>query len=427
MGHTFFFLLAILLLCPFLQSENTQESKSVLTVSPSWLTPGASVTLKCEVQPPSAGWAFYWYKAVPDPTKKDYRYELLSDGINGTVEDFYIIRGQKNTAGYACRAEKANPDFITHYSQPKFVWSADAHPAASLTVSPEEDKHFTDHNVSLKCGGNLTEWKIRSYTVINNQSYLSDCSTWWTVTGSSCVINSQSHYEAVWWCESKSGEYSNAVSIPIYNRDLLLVSPFHPVTEGASITLTCRLRGQNTLSNVIFYHNDKLLQNDSRQELKISAVSQLDEGFYKCEHLGMVSPQSWMAVQAVFRLRSFSFFVLLVLGAGCGCTFIMLLLLLCCFRQSQEPDEFKDVTYASINWEKSGKKRGENEPEGDDVHFDLKTGAAVLVYGVLTKIQTERLTSTPRPSYDSTVRLSSIQSASDPHVSSINHPPRLCF
>ncbi|MED6282282.1 hypothetical protein CHARACLAT_030466, partial [Characodon lateralis] len=147
-------------------------------------------------------------------------------------------------------------------------------------------------------------------------------------------------------------------------RDLLLVSPVHPVTEGASIILTCRLRGQNTLSNVIFYHNDKLLQNDSKQELKISAVSQLDEGFYKCEHLGMVSPQSWMAVQAaVFSLRSFLFFVLLVLGAGCGCTFIMLLLLLCCFRQSQEPDEFKDVTYASINWEKSGKKRGENEPE----------------------------------------------------------------
>ncbi|MEQ2312092.1 hypothetical protein AMECASPLE_027390, partial [Ameca splendens] len=139
MGHTFFFLLAILLLCPFLQSEYTQEmmslseSKSVLTVSPSWLTPGALVTLKCEVQPPSAGWAFYWYKAVPDPTQKDYRYELLSDGINGTVEDFYIIHGQRNTAGYACRAEKANPDFFTHYSQPKFVWSADAHPAASLT------------------------------------------------------------------------------------------------------------------------------------------------------------------------------------------------------------------------------------------------------------------------------------------------------
>uniref|UniRef100_A0A3B3XCU1 Ig-like domain-containing protein n=1 Tax=Poecilia mexicana TaxID=48701 RepID=A0A3B3XCU1_9TELE len=87
---------------------------------------------------------------------------------------------------------------------------------------------------------------------------------------------------------------------------LLLVSPVHPVTEGASVTLSCRRRGENNISDVIFYHHDKLIQNDSRGELKISAVSQSDEGFYKCEHSGEVSPQSWMAVKAKVCLTCMS-------------------------------------------------------------------------------------------------------------------------
>ncbi|XP_030581360.1 Fc receptor-like protein 4, partial [Archocentrus centrarchus] len=38
----------------------SDKPRPVLTVSPSWLSPGASVTLNCEVEHPSAGWSFYW-------------------------------------------------------------------------------------------------------------------------------------------------------------------------------------------------------------------------------------------------------------------------------------------------------------------------------------------------------------------------------
>jgi len=88
-------------------------------VSPSWLSPGASVNLSCEVYPPSTGWRFYWYKAVPDRSQEDYRYELLADSINGTVEDSFIIHGQRRTAGYACRAGRGNQLNFTDYSKPK--------------------------------------------------------------------------------------------------------------------------------------------------------------------------------------------------------------------------------------------------------------------------------------------------------------------
>ncbi|CAI5669129.1 unnamed protein product [Oreochromis niloticus] len=100
------------------------KPRPVLTVSPSWLSPGASVTLNCQVEHPSAGWSFYWYKAVPDLSEKSSSYELLPDG-SGTAQDSYIIHGQTHTAGYVCRAGRGDPEYHTDHSQPKFVWSAE--------------------------------------------------------------------------------------------------------------------------------------------------------------------------------------------------------------------------------------------------------------------------------------------------------------
>uniref|UniRef100_A0A3P9NMH2 Ig-like domain-containing protein n=1 Tax=Poecilia reticulata TaxID=8081 RepID=A0A3P9NMH2_POERE len=267
---------------------------SILTVSPSWLNPGASVTLSCEVKPSSAGWRFYWYKAVPDLSKNSYRYELLPESISGTVQDSIIIHGQKHTAVFACRAGRGNPEDFTYYSEPKFIWSA-GQCVSVLSLSPDREQHFTSESVTLNCGGNSAEWRVKEIREINKLSLEPDCSYWGKMSGSSCTINSNWSHQAVYWCESETGEFSNSVNITVH--DLLLVSPVHPVTEGASVTLSCRRRGENKLSDVIFYHNDKLIQNDSRGELKISAVSQSDEGFYKCEHSGEVSPQSWMRVK----------------------------------------------------------------------------------------------------------------------------------
>ncbi|XP_072233020.1 Fc receptor-like protein 5 [Leuresthes tenuis] len=275
----------------------SSEPRPVLTVSPSWLSPGASVTLSCQVEHPSAGWRFYWYKAVPDWSKKSYSYELQPDSNTGIEHDSYIIHGQTHTAGYVCRAGRGDPEYYTYYSNTEFVWSADLHPAASLTVSPDRVQHFRDDPVSLNCEGNSAEWRVMMITETGLLSYCSE-SNWGTINGSSCNIKPYWTDNAVYWCESGSGEFSNAVNITGQSNDgVILVSPVHPVAEGDSVGLSCRRREQNTLSNVFFYHNDTLLQSDSRGELKISAVSQSDEGFYKCEHSGEVAPQSWISVK----------------------------------------------------------------------------------------------------------------------------------
>uniref|UniRef100_A0A8P4KBE8 Ig-like domain-containing protein n=1 Tax=Dicentrarchus labrax TaxID=13489 RepID=A0A8P4KBE8_DICLA len=269
-------------------------------------------------------WRFFWYKAVPDLSSNYYSSELLPGSSNGTEQDSYIVHGQTHTAGYKCRVGRGDPVYYTQDSKPKFVWSGDLHPSASLTVSPDRVQHFTSDSVSVNCEGNSTEWRVRTF---KENSYWSYCSSWGTMNGSTCNIDSYWQSDAVYWCESGSGEFSNAVNITIQKTDIILVSPVHPVNEGDSVSLSCRLRKQTFESNVFFYLNEKLIQNDTRRELNISAVSKSDEGFYKCQYSQRMSAQSWMSVN-VSRPESSPFPLPLIVGLVCGIILIIILLLL---------------------------------------------------------------------------------------------------
>ncbi|XP_062300418.1 Fc receptor-like protein 5 [Scomber scombrus] len=318
----------------------------VLTVSPLWLSPGDSVTLSCEVEHPSAGWRFYWYKTVPKLSDNSYIYELLPGSIKGTEQDSYIIHGPTHTARYKCRAGRGDPVYYTQHSKPGFVWSGDVHSAVTLIVSPDRVQHFTSDSVSLSCEGNFTKWRVRSFP---EDRYRSDCYNWRSMTGSTCNIYSDQQSDAVYWCESGSGEFSNAVNITIQKADIILVSPVHPVTEGQSVTLGCKLKRGQLLSNVFFYQNDKLIQNDTRRELKISAVSKSDEGFYKCEYSGEESAQSWMSVQAVSRPENSSSLIRLIVGLVCGVVLIILLILLYLYRRSKDSHSVRPIQSESTN------------------------------------------------------------------------------
>ncbi|XP_065806823.1 Fc receptor-like protein 5 isoform X2 [Labrus bergylta] len=309
----------------------SSSPQPVLTVSPLWLSPGDSVTLNCEVKHPSAGWRFYWYEAIPKLSDNSYNYQLLSGSRNGTEKYSFIVNGQTHTAGYVCRAGRG--EMNTPYSEPKFVWSGDLPSSASLTVSPERVQHFTSDSVSLECKGNSTQWRVK----FQEDSFLADCSLWDKMTGSTCTIDRHISRNNVYWCESGSGEFSNAVNITKQKSDIILVSPVHPVTEGSSVSLSCRLRSSDIVSNVFFYQNNKLIQNDTRKELNISAVSKSDEGFYKCQTSGRESSQSWMSVTVVSRLGNPSYLlILMIVGLICGVVLIILLLLLYRCRQSKD-------------------------------------------------------------------------------------------
>uniref|UniRef100_A0AAQ4NSF2 Ig-like domain-containing protein n=1 Tax=Gasterosteus aculeatus aculeatus TaxID=481459 RepID=A0AAQ4NSF2_GASAC len=406
--------------------------RPVLTVSPSWTSPGDSVTLTCSVEPPSAGWRFFWFKAVPDMSHY-YTFELLPGGTTGTEQGSYILHGQTHTAGYVCRAGRGDPVFYTQYSDVKFVWSGGefvqtfiflhkginvlfvltlfvlcvspndvssaVNPAASLTVSPHRLQHFSTESLSLICEGNSTEWRVMK---ADEDGDVSICLKWGEMTGSTCNTDTRAS-SGVYWCESET-QFSNAANITIHRGDVILVSPVHPVTEGHSVTLGCKLRTENLLYNVDFYKNDKLIPNPVRGELLISAVTKSDEGFYKCR--GRKSPQgletltsaeSWLSVKYPEEAASSSVFLVpLVVGLVSGVLLIILLLLfLRRYRKSEasslsrsqrtnqsaatdhmiNQDE-SSLTYSVVELKHLKKKEKHDEPDESPVYSDVRIASA---------------------------------------------------
>ncbi|XP_016532661.1 uncharacterized protein LOC103146001 [Poecilia formosa] len=305
------------------------------------------------------GTRFFWYKAVPKPLNIFYNYELLPGSSNGTDENVYIVHGLNNTAGYVCQAGRGKPK----NRNPTFVWSADPRPAASLSVNPDRVQHFRSESVTLSCEGNSAEWRVKRFTEIDS---VLECYRWGRMIGSTCITDSFLLHSGVYWCESGSGEISNAVNITVPDiNNIILLSPVHPVTEGDPVTLSCRDKKQQRLSNVFFYHNDKLLH-DSRGELKISAVSKSDEGFYKCQHSGKDSPRSWMSVRVtVSSPVSSSFRVMLIIGQIAGVVlfilFILIILLLSWWRCSRS--KYSCCIRSEVSSQSSSTNQGLNQAE----------------------------------------------------------------
>ncbi|XP_025761437.1 uncharacterized protein LOC102077115 isoform X3 [Oreochromis niloticus] len=325
MGHALFCASGLFLLNTFLSCGQAQDKpKPDLRVSSSWLSPGASVTLHCSVRNHSAESRFYWYQAFFRNSSKAYYFEPLPGGKHGTAQNSYIVHGQKQTAGYACRAGRQQPEHFTSYSKPVFVWSADSSSAsATVKVTPDRVQHFSEESVSLRCE-EKPEWRVMRLT---EAGYLANCSVWGTMNGSTCMIKNATAKPAVYWCESKLGGFSNAVNITVQKSNIILVSPVHPVTEGEAVMLHCKLRNTTLKSSVLFFRNGSLISNDTIGKLNIPAVSKSDEGFYKCEYSGKLSPQSWMSVKALSSPIKSSFTVQMIIGFVCGILLIAILLM----------------------------------------------------------------------------------------------------
>ncbi|XP_078132736.1 sialoadhesin-like [Sander vitreus] len=342
-------------------------NRAVVILQPNWpeIYSGETITLRCEIQGGDTEWEYEWMttSSYKPPNLNEYRIRSVPSYRGDYWCKGRLKRAQQNSTEWSISftfTAPYNNRFHTHYSEPKFVWSGDVHSLASLTVSPDRVQHFTSDSVSLSCEGSSTKWRVKRFSVNGYPSYLSHCSHWGTMAGSTCYLDRQYSWlsNTVYWCESGSGEFSNAVNITA-NFHIILVSPVHPVTEGESVTLGCRCWTEKILSNVTFYKNDKLIQYDTRVDVKISAVSKSDEGFYRCEYSGHLSPQSWMSVKS----SSSPFPVLLVAGLVSGILVIVLLplLLLCWYTKAKgmmRDDAAVGSDYSNVNPDSTAASRG---------------------------------------------------------------------
>ncbi|XP_036843370.1 obscurin-like [Oncorhynchus mykiss] len=326
------------------QLKVSGKPKAVLSVSPQWLNPGDSVALNCEVDKTSTAWRFSWYRTVPYraglPSLSDKSYSLQPLSENVTSEDSYTLipAGPTHTGGYVCRAGRGDPVYDTHYSEPQFLWSGDLQPSVFLRISPNTTQHFRSKSLSLSCElkGNSTGWRLMRYT---ERGVESGCvSNWGSITGSTCTIRSTyTWHSGVYWCESGSGEYSNAVNITVDAGNVILESPVHPLTEGDSVTLRCKYRTTSSNIKADFYKDGVLIKNETTGEMTIPAVSKSDEGFYTCKYPDKgESPESWMTVRAVAPGSSTPVLVGVVVGlVVAGVLLVILLVLLWRFKNAK--------------------------------------------------------------------------------------------
>ncbi|KAM3590048.1 uncharacterized protein V6R79_002675 [Siganus canaliculatus] len=300
--------------------------KAQLSAESRDLPVGGSVTLTCSVEPPSSGWRFFWFRG-------DKNSELLktpvSDGpISVSEGGVYWCRGGRGRG-----RGRASYVYYTEYSEGIRINGILANRAV-VTLQPNWSEIFSGESITLTCeiqDEEDSEWKIEWK---HNDSGKESS------TNELIIESARESHSGDYRCKGrkssvKSTEWSDPVKITVSNKtNITLRSPVHPVTEGDPVSLSCRLqRNHQFVSNVIFYQNDKVVQNDTSRDFNISAVSRSHEGFYKCRHLNEESAQSWMSVKGVSTSESSSSFpVWAIVGIVCGifCGILLIVLLLLC-------------------------------------------------------------------------------------------------
>ncbi|KAF3835401.1 hypothetical protein F7725_027959 [Dissostichus mawsoni] len=129
--------------------STTRSNKIYLTVSAcphcvsimaeSWSLSNSEL----QVDHPSAGWSFYWYKAVPRLSDNSYSYELLPGSENGLNRISSSLM-DKHTQQICVQSRKRGSSFTVRTANASLSGlEVNINSAASLTVSPDSVQHFT--------------------------------------------------------------------------------------------------------------------------------------------------------------------------------------------------------------------------------------------------------------------------------------------
>uniref|UniRef100_A0A8C7UWV9 Ig-like domain-containing protein n=1 Tax=Oncorhynchus mykiss TaxID=8022 RepID=A0A8C7UWV9_ONCMY len=256
----------------------TVHGGAVILESPALpVTEDDSVTLRCK------------YQATPAELTADF-YKDGSLIRTETTGEMTIPAVSKSDEGlYKCNNSEGE-------SPASWMTVKGDHSVSSLSISPDKSQFLEYKSVSLSCEvqASAAGWRLKRYTVTGVD--------WGFNHGSNYVIKTAKTSDSgVYWCESRSGQCSNAVNFTVHGGAVILESPALPVTEGDSVTLRCRhedKKTKDTSSNLTadFYKDGSLIRTETTGEMTIPAVSKSNEGLYKCNNSEGESPESWMTV-----------------------------------------------------------------------------------------------------------------------------------
>ncbi|XP_076144978.1 basement membrane-specific heparan sulfate proteoglycan core protein-like [Alosa pseudoharengus] len=239
-----------------------------LTVQPSPVFTGETVTLTCGIQP-SSGWTYQW--------------NILGSIKPSETNTYTISRATVSDQGeYWCYGVRERSRKSTYYSS-TVQFTVNALPLATLTVEPQSPV-FTRENVTLKCViESLSGWIYKWYKE-SSRTPVSEGNTF-TIRGAA-----ESH-KGQYWCQGErrdrptSSQPSRRTTIVVKApKPKLTLSPGHQLLTGDSVTLRCEL---GVSSGLVFYWyrntqtSDPVAQTDGNS-YSISSVKVSDGGQYWC-------------------------------------------------------------------------------------------------------------------------------------------------
>ncbi|XP_029381832.1 low affinity immunoglobulin gamma Fc region receptor II-like isoform X2 [Echeneis naucrates] len=162
-------------------------------------------------------------------------------------------------------------------------------------VFPNRSQFFEYESISFSCGHHGSSgWAVKRTL---SSGITEDCQG----NESNCVLDVIYPSDSgLYWCESDSGECSNAINITVTDGSVILESPVHPVMEGDHVTLRCRNKTTSSSSfTADFYKDGLLIGSSSTGSMTIRTASKSHEGSYRCNISGCeASADSWLTVTA---------------------------------------------------------------------------------------------------------------------------------
>ncbi|XP_073330624.1 uncharacterized protein [Pagrus major] len=298
------------------QRRETKKYAGVLptrmVISPTWyVSVGDTIQLNCTTHNDKGNYGdtmdmqLVWTKMGPgEKTKKVLLSQRASLGFS------YVLGPvtHEHQGVYSCHVQNSRPDIYVHEWH-YIIWVADVSPPeASIDVISHNRSQFVHSEmftVSCQLPDNNTQWKMMSFN--KWEGNMIECPN--QVSSDrrlSCTSRSESPWsDILYWCESSTGERSNALNITTTVVNNVMESPRLPVLEGEDVMLRCLHINKTTkeiTSNLraTFYKNDRVLKWGTQGNWTLTAVTKADEGLYKCViHGHGDTHESWISVKAL--------------------------------------------------------------------------------------------------------------------------------
>ncbi|XP_027891399.1 uncharacterized protein LOC114155625 isoform X2 [Xiphophorus couchianus] len=178
--------------------------------------------------------------------------------------------------------------------------------AVSLRVSPDLQQFFRDQSVNLSCEDPLDSvgLVVKKKKMTGGSSVSCGVDFGRLSSPSSCCLWAHQDFSGSYWCETRTGVWSDRVNItasgtePLIcsehfrwtsaslhfcssDKRLILQIPALPVGTGSDVTLNCTGTNQRAVA-AYFFFNGHLVGSDLRENFVLQNLQPSDEGSYWC-------------------------------------------------------------------------------------------------------------------------------------------------